>query len=83
MSRITRSDLEKWTADLNARLGRPRPPEPTSIILDYYDGYALREMQEAGAQAFFWPRWERVTGREIAAFIAGMHQALDEKEKPA
>lgn len=52
------------------------------IKLDYaplYGGYALREVcNEHGGEDFYWPSWERVTGREMHAYLWG---AIDAKTR--
>jgi len=81
--RITRAYLRKLTANLNEALGRPSESYAVGHInLDFvscYGGYALREIaSEHGAEDFYWPRWYRVSAREIAAFLEGQ---LDMFEK--
>jgi len=75
----TRKDLEAATTQLNVALGKPAKGIG-SIVLDYascYGGYALREEQEHGGQAFFWPRWSRVSAHDMDVFFAGFFEALE------
>lgn len=83
--RVTKRDLENMTHRLNAREGRPDRPHYKDdlgnwhslhghILLDhnaYYGGYALREITEHGSEDFVWPRWYRVSGREMFAYLSG------------
>jgi len=82
--KVTRQELEKMTKLLNEREGRPvtatrRFDDKTlwnigHILLDHaaiYGGYALREIQENGGEAFYYPQWTRITAREMFAFLEG------------
>jgi len=74
--RVTRKYLETLTDQLNDVLGRPMASyELGRINLDYascYGGYALREIDnDKGGETFYWPRWSRVSAREMEAYLLG------------
>jgi len=85
--RITRRELSDMVTLLNKKLGRPITPFDGAgkwnvghIKLDRYNGYALREIGENGSESFYWPRWSRVSAREMMAFLEGQLMILEERE---
>ena len=69
MEKITRKELEALTAKLNKILGRPENDAPGHLFVDRYNGYALRERTKGTGEAYFWPYHERVSARELAAYL--------------
>ena len=70
--RITTKQLQAMTDRLNAILGRPTADEIGHLLLDYapsYGGYAIRERGPSMSESFYWPRWERVSAREMYAYL--------------
>jgi len=86
-ARITKKLLEELTDRLNIQEGRPRSAiakerdsegrlvfNDGHITLDFnphYGGYALREIMESSGEAFYWPRWTRISNREMYQFLMG------------